>query len=72
MGDRPGREQASANHHPEQGMSELALILHPRIGGAHETHELRVIPVERLLNLLQLALLVFWARHDASREKPCA
>jgi hypothetical protein len=53
-------------------MSELALILHPRIGGAHETPELRVIPVERLLNLLQLALLVFWERHDASREKPCA
>jgi len=34
--------------------------------------ELRIIPVERLLNLLQLALLVFWERHDASREKSCA
>jgi hypothetical protein len=26
-------------------------------------------PVERLLDLLQLALLVFWERHDASQEK---
>ncbi len=28
--------------------------------------------LERPLDLLQLALLVFWERHDASREKPCA
>ena len=47
-------------------------MLHVRVGGAHETRELRVHPVERLLNLLQLALLVFWERHGASREKPCA
>jgi len=45
--------------------------VHPRIAGAHETPELRIIPVERLLNLLQLTLLVFW-EHDASQEKPCA
>ena len=69
MGDRPGREQASTDHDPEQGIFELALILHPRISRAHETHEPRVIPAERLLNLLQLALLVCWERHDASREK---
>ena len=43
--------------------------MHPRIADAHETPELRVIPAERLLDLLQLALLVFWGRHDASQEK---
>ena len=68
MGDRSGRQQANANHDPEQGPYELALIAHPRIADAHETPELRVIPVERLLNLLQLALLVFW-EHDASQEQ---
>jgi len=45
--------------------------VHPRIAGAHETPELRIIPVQRLLNLLQLAPLVFW-EHDASQVKPCA
>jgi hypothetical protein len=34
--------------------------VHPRIAGAHATPELRIIPVERLLDLLQLALFVFW------------
>ena len=69
MGDRPGHEQASANHDPGQGPHEPALIVHPRIDGAHETPELRIIPAERLLDLLQLALLVFWERHGASQEK---
>ena len=67
----PAAQQANANHDPEQGPYELALIVHPRIAGAHETPELRIIPVQRLLNLLQLALLVFW-EHDASQEKPYA
>jgi hypothetical protein len=69
VGDRPGREQASADHDPGQGLDELTLMVHPRIAGAHETRKLRIIPAERLLNLLQLALLVFWERHDPSREK---
>lgn len=47
--------------------------MHPRIAGAHATPELRVIPAERLLNLLQLALLVFWERHDPPpKRKPSA
>ena len=69
VGDRPGREQADANHDPEQGLHELARMVHPRIAGAHETRELRIIPVERLLDLLELTLLVFWERHDPSPEK---
>jgi hypothetical protein len=40
--------------------------VHAWIAGAYETPELRILPVERLLDLLQLALLVFRERHDAS------
>ena len=62
-----------ADHDPGQGLQKLALIAHPRIAGAHAAPELRIIPAERLLNLLQLALLVFWERHDASpTREPCA
>jgi len=73
VGDRPGRQQANANHEPELGLYELALITPLRIAGVHPAPELRIIPVERLLNLLQLALLVFWERHDAPpKREPCA
>ncbi len=68
MGDHPGQQQPNASHDPKQGLYELAPIVHPRIADAHETSELRIIPVERPLYLLQLALLVFW-EHDASQEK---
>ena len=67
----PAGSRPTPNHDPEQCPHELALIAHPRIAGAHETPELRIIPVQRPLNLLQLALLVFW-EHDASHVKPCA
>ncbi len=51
----------------------LRFITHLRIAGAYAAPELRIIPAERLLNLLQLALLVFWERHDAPPKKePCA
>src|SRR5260370_12623364 len=66
------REQASADHDPDKGLHEFALMVHARIAGAHETPELRILPVERLLDLLQLALLVFRERHDASHKNPCA
>ena len=72
MDDRPGREQAGANDGPGQGLQELALVAHPRIAGAHAAPELRVIPVERLLDLLQLALLIFREGMAPPKRKPCA
>jgi hypothetical protein len=44
-------------------------MVHPWIAGAHPAPELRIIPVERLHNLLQLALLIFWERHDAPPKR---
>ena len=70
MGYQPGREQATADGDADDGLGQLPLIVHARIAGAHETPELRILPVERLLDLLQLALLMFRERHDASHKKP--
>jgi hypothetical protein len=72
VGYYSGREQASPGHDADEGLRQLALIVHARVAGAHETSELRVLSVERLLDLFQLALLVFRERHDASHKKPCA
>src|SRR5580658_28945 len=66
VGHQSGRERASAGQNADERLHQLALVVHAWIAGAHETPELRILPVERLLDLLQLALLVFRERHDAS------
>jgi hypothetical protein len=45
VGDRPGRQQANANHDPELGLYELALITQLRIASAHPASELGIISV---------------------------
>jgi hypothetical protein len=53
--------------HPALGqLFRLGLLRRsfPRIAGADATRELRVILIQRPLDLAQLALLVFWERHD--------
>src|SRR5580698_10989348 len=72
MGDHSGRDRAGAGEDADERLHQLALVVHAWIAGAYETPELRILPVERLLDLLQLALLVFRERHDASHLKPCA
>ena len=72
VGDHAGRDEATTDDDADESLCQLALIVHPRVTGAHETPELRILPVERLLDLLKLALLVFRERHDASHKKPCA
>jgi len=52
VGDYPGRKQASTGDDADEGLRQLALIVHPRVTGAHETPELRILPIERLLDLL--------------------
>ena len=68
MGHYPGRKQAGADQHPDQGLRQSSLVVHTRIAGTHETPEFRILPVERLLDRLKLALLVFRERHDASHK----
>jgi hypothetical protein len=69
VGHQSGRERAGADQDADERLDQLALIVHAWIAEAHETPELRILPVERLLDLLQLALLVFRERHDASHLK---
>jgi len=52
VSDHPGREQAGTADDADEGLRQLTLIVHTRIAGAHETPELRILPVERLLDLL--------------------
>jgi hypothetical protein len=40
--------------------------MYARIAGTHETPELRILPVQCLLDLLELTLLMLRERHDAS------
>ncbi len=71
MGYQPGRQAARAGQHPDEALDKLALVVNTWIAGAYETPEFRILPIKRLLDLLQLALLVFRERHDAS-QKPIA
>jgi len=58
--------QAGADEHPDERLKHLALVMHARIAGTHETPELRILPVQCLLDLLELTLLMLRERHDAS------
>ena len=68
----PAASRPAPTATPIEALGKLALIVHARIAGAHETPELRILPVQRLLDLLQLALLMFRERHDASHKKTLA
>ena len=61
-----GCQPASAGQDPDEALDKLALVVNTWIAGAYETPESRILPIKRLLDLLQLALLVFRERHDAS------
>jgi hypothetical protein len=68
VSDHARREQAGTGDDTDEGLRQLPLIVHTRVARAHETPELRILPVQRLLDLLQLALLMFRERHDASHK----
>ncbi len=72
MGYQPGRQAARTDQHPDEALDKLALVVNEWIAGAYETPELRILSIKRLLDLLQLALLVFRERHDASHKTHCA
>src|ERR1022692_3259758 len=67
--DNPGQEQSDADDEPEGSLDDPALVVHSRVAGAHGVREPRVIGVKRLLDLLELALLVLRERHSASHQK---
>src|SRR5580700_7729359 len=63
-----GQEQAYTDHEPDRGLDDPALVVDPGILRAHGLGKLRVVGIERLLDLLELTLLVLRERHCASHE----
>jgi len=51
-GHYPRREQSGTHQHTDEALHQLALVVHTRIAEAHETPELRILPIKRLLDLL--------------------
>ena len=47
-------------------MNQPALVVHTGITGTYQPSQPPILPVERLLDLLELALLMLRERHDAS------
>ena len=64
----PATQHPDAQQEPQRGLDDPALVVHARIARADGVGEPRIIGVERLLNLLELALLVLRERHGASHE----
>src|SRR5712691_9064410 len=63
-----GQQQPDAYQEPDSRLDDSALVVHPRVGSAHCVSEPRVIGIECLLDLLELALLVLRQRHGASHR----
>src|SRR5262249_32964469 len=60
-----GEQQPDADHEPEHGRDDPALVVHPRIGRVYGVSKPRVADAERLLDLLELTLLMLRERHGA-------
>ena len=68
LGHDTGQQQADAEQKPDRRLDDPALVVHPGILRAHRLRELRILSIERTLDLLELTLLVLRQRHGASHE----
>src|SRR5580693_7141987 len=68
LGDHAGQQEAYAEQEADRRLNYPALVMHPRILGAHCLRELRILGIERTLDLIELTLLVLRQRHGASHE----
>jgi transglutaminase-like putative cysteine protease len=68
--DNTRRDHPRAGSETEGRLHYPAPVVHAGIAGTHQTAQPPVLPVERLLDLLELALLMLRERHDASHENP--
>src|SRR5262249_55805432 len=66
LGRHPGDQQSDADQESEGRLEDSAPVMHSRVACAHAAGEPRVLGIERLLDLLELALLVLRERHVAS------
>ena len=66
--DHSGQEQADTDHEPDRRLDDPALVVDLGVLRAHRLGKLRIVGIERLLDLLELTLLVLRERHCASHE----
>jgi len=66
LGGHSGHQQPDTDEETECCLEDPAAVMHPRVAGADSPGKPRVLGIERLLDLLKLALLVLRERHVAS------
>ena len=68
--DNSRRDHPRTNSETEGGLHYPAPVVHAGIAGTHQTAQPPILPVERLLDLLELALLMLRERHDTPPMEP--
>ena len=68
LGNHTGQQQAHSEQEPDRGIDHPPLVVDLRVSCAHGLRKLRIVGIERLLDLLELTLLVLRKRHSASHE----
>ena len=68
LGNDPAEQQPDTQHESGYGLNGPALVMHTRIAGANRVDKFWILAVKRLLDLLELTLLMLRERHDASHE----
>ena len=64
----PAEQEAHTEQEADRRLDDPALVAHPRILRAHRLRELRILGIERTLDLIELTLFVLRQRHGASHE----
>src|SRR5215831_11133108 len=68
LGDHASQQQAHPKQEPDRSLDHPPLVVDPGVLRAHRLCKLRIVGIERLLDLLELTLLVLRKRHSASHE----
>src|SRR6516225_3460263 len=66
----PGKQQPGTGQEPQRRHDDPALVVHPRVGRLYGVSKPRVTGAERLLDLLELAPLMFRERHGTLQCNP--
>src|SRR4029077_12619722 len=68
LGTHTGQQQAHSEQEPDRSIDRPPLVVDLRVSCPHGLRKLRIVGIERLLDLLELTLLVLRKRHSASHE----
>ena len=68
LGNYAAQQQTHSEQEPDRSLDYPPLVVDPGVFGAHGLRKLRIVGIERLLDLFELTLLVLRKRHSASHE----